>query len=640
MSRNLTVQLSIAALLVALLVAVIINIVQFNSIERAVMDTRQKAEHHGELLTGIQSRLEQGVAVNNVAATNNGGGAATPTEEVSGNLLEPDATPLAAPGAKMGGELRLTTRSDFKGFNQTIENSTDVSEVYSVFIGGYLARRHFTNPDKWHPDLAVSIVPNSEYTEYHVKLRKGVKWHRPTVDLANPRYKWLESEREVVADDFLFALEMILDEKVEGAAPARSYFKEFDRLEVINDHEFKVHWKKKVYSSKEITLSLYPQPRWLYGADEDGTLYPKEIVGLKLNNHWYNDRGIGTGPYRFVESKPGEYLKLTRNDSFYGGRAAIKDISYIIIRDPNAGLLRFKKGEIDLMALSASQYRKEILEAEANSPFKTGKFNHDILPRLAYRYLGWNARDPLFADKRVRRAMTHAFNREKIVTEVFMGLGKIITGNFYIDTPWYDKSIKPLAFDLEASKALLEEAGWSDSDGDGVRDKMIDGQKVDFEFQILIYNNFPEIKSASDIFKEDLIKVGVKMNITPVDWPIMQKKMEGKEFQAYTGGWGLGWEADPNQLWHSSQADEPKGSNFVSFKNKEADEIIEKAFTAFDFEERKALFNRFHNILHEEQPYTFFMAPDSVVVYSSKLKNVTYQKPRPQILYQLMWKDE
>lgn len=638
MSRNLSVQLSIMGLLIVLVVTIIIQLMQFNNLEKNIIETRQRVERLEELSTEIKTKLDQGVVAQTPVASNDGGGQAASND--AGNLLTPDPTKLMSAGAKPGGELQLTTRSDFKGFNQLVENSTDVQQVYSLFIGGYLSRRHYKDPEKWHTDLAMSIVPNSDFTTYHVKLRKGVKWHRPAVDFANARYKWLDKEHEVVADDFAFTLEMILDEKVEGAAPARSYFEHFDKIEVINDHEFKVHWKKAVYSSKSTTMTLWPTPRWLYGADEDGQPYPKEIVGLKMNNHWYNDRGIGTGPYRFVESRPGEFLRLTRNDRYYGGRAPIKDIVYKIVRDANAQFLMFKKGEVDIMSMSATQYRKEILEGDDNSPFKTGKFKHDIIPRLAYRYLGWNAKSALFEDKRVRRAMTHAFNREKIIKEVFVGLGKVVTGNFYIDTPWYDKSIKPLSFDLEQAKALMDEAGWKDSNGDGIRDKEIEGQKTDFEFTLLIYNNFPEIKSAADIFKEDLIKIGVKVNVLPVDWPAMQKRMEGKEFDAYTGGWGLGWEADPNQLWHSSQADAPKGSNFVSFKNEEADGIIEKAQETFDFPKRKELFNRFHQIVHEEQPYTFFMAPDSVIIYQSTLKNVTYQKPRPQILYQLMWKEQ
>lgn len=640
MSRNLTVQLVIALLLVAVLGAVTINIVQFNSIESTVIEVRQKTEHNATLINQLKEKVDSGVTVNGGTMMNNGGNQAAAVEKVAGNILEVDPTPLRAASAESGGELRLASGSDFKGFNRIIENSTDVQDLYRLFVGNSLARRHYNDPDKWHGELATSIVPNGDFTVYTVKLRKGVKWHKPAVDFANPRYKWLDKDHHVTADDFVFGLEMLLDEKVAGAASSRSYFEDFDRIEVVNDHEFKLHWKKKVYKSKAVVLEgVRPVPRWLYGYNEDGELYDKAIVADKFNSHWYNDRAIGTGPYRFVESKPGEFLKLTRNEEYFGGKTALKKITYLIIKDPNLRLLKFKKGELDVMSLTPTQYRKEILEDE-NSPFNKGKFQKHKLPRLAYRYLGWNAKNPLFADKRARRAMTHAFNREKMVSEVFSDLGRVTTSNFYIDSPWNDKSIKPLKFDLDKSKALLAEAGWKDSDGDGVLDKKVNGEKKDFEFRLLIYNSSPEFKSMGDIFKEDLIKIGVRLKVTPVDWPTMQKKMEDKEFEAFTGGWGLDWDADPNQLWHSTQADKPKGSNFVSFKNAEADKIIEDSSVAFDHATRVKLFNRFHQIVHEEQPYSFFMAPDSVMVYQNNVENMTFQKPRPQVLYQLLWKQQ
>jgi ABC-type transport system substrate-binding protein len=641
MSRNLTVQLAIAGLLLMLLLAVIINVVQFNNIESTVQESRQKIEHNTTLLNQLKDKVESGVTVNGGGAMASGGGSAV--AKVDGNLLEVDNTPLRASGATAGGELRLATRSDFKGFNFLIESSADVAEVQAIFVGNFLARRHYTDPSKWHGDLAEAITVNDDYTVYHVRLRKGVKWHRPAVDYSNPRYKWLDKDHYVTSDDFKFMLEMLLDERVAGAASMRSYFGDFDHIEVINDHEFKLHWKKKVFQSLPFTMELYPVPRWLYSYDEEGEAYPKEIVADKFNQHWYNDRAIGTGPFRFVESKPGEYMALERNEDYFHGKPALKKVTYKIIKDNNLMLLKYQKGEIDLMTLSPTQYRKEILE-NATSPFarkgsgKDGQFVYEKVPRLAYRYLGWNAKDPLFSDKRVRRAMTHAFNRQKMIDEVFVGLGRIQTGNFYIDSPWNDPSVKPYAFDLEKAKSLLAEAGWKDSDGDGILDKEIEGKKMKFEFQMLIYNSLPEFKSMADIYKEDLIKIGIKVNVQPADWPLMQKKMEDKEFQAFTGGWGLGWDPDPYQLFHSSQAEVPKGSNFVSFKNKEADKIIEELRVTFDEAKRKELLRRFHNIMHEEQPYTFFMAPDSIMTYQNSVQNMTTQKPRPQFLYHMVWK--
>jgi peptide/nickel transport system substrate-binding protein len=646
MSRNLTVQLTIAALLAAVLLAVIINIVQFNAIEGTVQEARQKVEHNTTLLNQLKEKVDSGVTVNNGGALVNNGAPATPDRQITGkNLLEPDPTPLRVADAAPGGELRLAISSDFKGFNFLIENSVDVSEVQAIFVGSFLARRHYTDPDKWHGDLAEAITVNDDFTEYHIYLRKGVKWHRPAVDASNPRYKWLDKDHFVTSDDFKFLFEMLLDPRVAGAASLRSYFDEFKGIEVINDHEFKLVWKKKVFQSLAFSLEMYPLPRWLYGFNEDGEPFPAEIVADKFNSHWYNDRAIGTGPFRFVESKPGESMTMVRNEEYFAGKPALEKVTYKIIKDTNLTLLKFKNNEVDLMFLSPTQYRKEILEAN-NSPFvaadsgKEGQFYYQTVPRLAYRYLGWNAKDPLFSDPRTRNAMTHAFNRQKMIDEVFVGLGRVVTGNIYIDSPFSNPNIKPHAFDLDKARALLAEAGWTDSDKDGVLDKLIEGRKVNFEFKMLIYNSLPEFKTLADIYKEDLIKVGIKMNVQPADWPLMQKSMEDKEFQAFTGGWGLGWDTDPHQIFHSSQADVPKGSNFVNFRNEEADKIIDELRVTFDNEARKKMLWRFHEIVHEVQPYTFFMAPTTIMAYHKGVHNMTTQKPRPQFLYHMVWKDK
>jgi len=646
MSRNLSVQLAIAGLLAAVLIAVIIAIVQFNSIEKDVIEVKQKTAHNESILTQLSDKIERGIKVNGASNGggnngNNGGSANNAAgDKIDGNLLVPDPTPLTAPGAKMGGHLRLVSASDYKGFNRLVENGADVQELYDGFIGNKLAHRQIMDPDKWASELARAVTVENDGMTYHVWLHEGVTWHKPAVDFANPRYKWLDGEHIVKAQDFAFMMQMLMDPKVEGAASSRTYFEDFDRLEIINDYEFKAHWKRKTYSSLATTLEgIVPLPEWLYAFDEDGKRYPDSILGLKFNSHWYNDRGIGSGPYRFAESKPGEYVKLVRNESYFEGQAAIAEVSFQIVKDDELRLLKFKRGEIDVTGLSPTQYRKEILEP-TDSAFKSGKFKYETFIRLVYYYMGWNADGQFFGDKLVRRAMTHAFNRLRLINEVFVGLGEITTGNFHSSTPYYDKSIEPWEFNLDKAKALLDEAGWKDTDGNGIRDKMVGGEKKEFEFSFLIYSSSPEYKTMADIFKEDLIKIGVKMNVQAVDWPTMQKKMDDKEFDAFTGGWGLDWESDPYQLWHSTQADVPKGSNRVGFRNKEADEIIEKARVTFDPDERKRLFNRFHAIMHDEQPYTFFRIPFGVLVWQPRVQNVIIQKVRPQVLYRTMWLDD
>jgi ABC-type transport system substrate-binding protein len=233
--------------------------------------------------------------------------------------------------------------------------------------------------------------------------------------------------------------------------------------------------------------------------------------------------------------------------------------------------------------------------------------------------------------------MTHALNRKEILKKVFVGLGQITTGPFL---PWsdnVDKSITPLTFDLAIAKQLLREAGWKDTDGDGLVDKVLNGKQTPFEFTMLLYGNKPEYTAMANIFKEDLIKIGVKMGVAPVEWSLMQKRMEEKNFDAYTGGWGVPWDSDPYQIWHSSQADLPKGSNRVGFRNKKADALIEKLRQTFDKAKRAEMYQALHRILHEEQPYTFFFYQDYVYCWREEVKNVTFAKDRPPDSYYPWW---
>jgi ABC-type transport system substrate-binding protein len=227
--------------------------------------------------------------------------------------------------------------------------------------------------------------------------------------------------------------------------------------------------------------------------------------------------------------------------------------------------------------------------------------------------------------------MTHALNRKGIIENILHGLGELQTGPFYYKHPANNPKVKPYKFDLDKARSLLNEAGWTDKDGDGTREKKIDGETREFKFTLLAYKK-PTVRSYLKIYRQDLRKIGVQMRPSPVDWPTMQKKMNQKEFDAYTGGWALAWGIDPFQIWHSSQADIPKGSNRVGFRNDRADEIIEKLRKTFDKDKRIELLREFHMIVHEKQPYTFFYAPKAVYAWQSELQNVEFQKIRPQNL--------
>jgi ABC-type transport system substrate-binding protein len=449
-----------------------------------------------------------------------------------------------------------------------------------------------------------------------VHLRKGVLWHQPTVEWESGRYDWLRGDHELTSDDFIFSYDILKNPQVTGrASSSRNYFESFDRYEVIDRYTFKVFYKEKLYTNLPNTLlGLNPMPRWLYMFDEDGNKFDETTWGLKLNEHWYNQRFIGTGPYKFVEWTPGVKIQMVRNERYWGEPPAFDKVTMLVLKDQNAPPRRLRANDLDWTYLQPEQYRTDVLDAEGPLLGKEG-IKEARQPTLGYFYIGWNMDLPMFSDKRVRQAMTMALDRETIVKNVFHGLGKTLSGPFARQSPCYDATIKSWPYDLDAAKKKLDEAGWKDTDGDGVRDKVINGEKVIFDFSFITYGSSTEYQTVANIYREALLEIGVRMSPRPLEWSTLLKKMDEKEFGAFSGGWVLGWDTDLMQLWHSKEADRPKSSNRVGFRNKRGDEIAEGLRREFDPGKRKKLCHEFHALLHEEQPYTFMYQRERPVLY-------------------------
>lgn len=543
-----------------------------------------------------------------------------------GNMLSPPSEPTRVAGGTAGGTLQRAFIADIPSLNPLTSNAADVSELYSYISEG-LSGRDRQNPEAFVPSLAYRIESNDDFTEFHVWLKKGVHWHTPPLDTDSAQYAWLDEPHEVVADDFVFAMELTMDPHVD-AAHLRNYYEKLDRIDVINDHEFIVRWKASEYTNRSATLGLSPLPRWLYGADRHGEPYDKEERGKRFNDHWFNQYAIGTGPFRFVEWEKGGRIRIERNHDYHDEPPYLDAIEFRVIQDSTARLNSLRAGDLDYIPVEPPEYNNEILNG-GTPAFNDGTLHHKVYDGPMYRYLGWNADTAYFQDRRVRLAMTHAFNRELTIDKNIHGLGEILSGPFPLSNPAYDHEIEPWPFDLERARELLEEAGWKDRDGDGIREKTIDGRIVPFRFRMLTYGHRPEMLAAMEIYKSDLRKIGVHMDIVPAEWSVLIQRMQDKEFDAYTGGWLLSWETDLYQLWHSSQADLPNSSNRIGFRNPEADKIIEQVRKTFDEDARNALFHQFHALVHKEQPYTFWFQGKNVGAWQNRVKNVEFSFLRP-----------
>ena len=532
------------------------------------------------------------------------------------------------PNAVVGGKMVIPITSVSKNLNYIVNNEAFVASLWDK-TNSSLTARNFENPEIFEPLLAESWDLSEDKMVYSVTLRKNILWHDFTDPVSSKKWKNVE----VTATDFKFYIDVIKNVDVD-CAPSRAYFKDLDRLEVISKYKFKVYWKKKYFLSKPITLGLMPLPRHFYHS------YDGPFDGKKFNDDFQRNKLIvGCGPYRFVRWDKGQRIYLSKFEDYFGIRLgaapSINTLIYEIIKHPSTQFQALLSGDVDKMGLTAEQWVNKTNTPDfdpESSKFKIKKFQY--LSR-SYSYIGYNLKNPLFENKKVRQAMTHLIDREKILKFVFFGLGRITTGNFFIDSPYYDHSIIPYSFSVSKALELLKEAGWDDHDGDGILDK--DGKM--FKFTVLTISNSTAQEKMFPMIKEDMKKAGIIMNINKVEWSVYVQRLEKKDFEVISLGWALGFESDPTQVWHSSMADVMGSSNHIGFKSEKADEIIAKIRTCFNFEERVKLCHQFHRLLHEEQPYTFLFSRDALVGINKKYNNVRLFKEIPAIPDEIMWRE-
>jgi len=592
-----------------LTVLVITVIVMGIAIIKSVDLLRDRAERISEQVKDVSSRIDnlENKLANLQISVPSGNTGQTP----KASLPKIANREFYDPKAVNGGRLITAISSETKNMNYLVNNEAFVGDIWTYCFDS-LAERNYAKPEIFEPRLAESWTLSADKLTYTVKIRQGMLWH----DFTDPVNKKTWQDVEVTADDFKFYLDVIKDKNTD-CAPSRTYFKDLDRIEVLSKYCFKVFWKRPYFLSESITLGLSPLPRHLYHA------YDGPFDGKRFNDdHERNRLVVGCGAFRFDKWDKGQKVVLKRWEKYFGKNLGImpslEQIVFEVIKHKNTQLqsLRSNKDEgIDRMSLLPEQWVNQTETPEFSSKGHLLKMKY---PARSYNYIGYNLKLPMFQDKRVRQALTHLVDRKRILKEVYYDLGRITTGNFFMDTAYYDKSIKPYPFSVATAKKLFAEAGWKDTDNDGILDK--DGKK--FAFSILQVADHPIQQRMLPIIKEDMAKAGVVMKINTFEWSVYVQKLEKKSFEVCTLGWRMGFESDPYQIWHSSQTKLDASSNHISFNNKEADELIEKIRVTFDFKERVKLCHRFHALLHEEQPYTFLFTSYALLAQNRRFRNI------------------
>jgi peptide/nickel transport system substrate-binding protein len=411
------------------------------------------------------------------------------------------------------------------------------------------------------------------------------------------------------ADDVVFTFEFIMNPAID-APRQRVGYDLLKSIEKVNDFEVIFHFKKPYFESFGLAASISPLSKKFYSQ-----YTPKqfnESVGLL----------IGTGPYRLRDPAgwhPGEPLQLVRNEQYWGMPGPFDRLLWHEVEEDAAALAMFRNGEVDTFGANPTQYVTMVKDPEVLAKADTYRY---YARDGGYSYVAWNqaraGKPTRFADKRLRQAMTLLTDRNRMAADIFRGFAKPAPGPFGVASKQNDPNIKPWPYDPKRALELLAEAGYKEKNKDGL---LLGPDGQPFRFKLTYNSKNPVGEQMVLQLKDSLARVGIVLEQEPTDWPIMVKKLDTRDFDAITLGWTGGIETDIFQMFSSTKIADG-GDNFMSYRNVELDKLMDQARTMPDEEKRMEVWRKCHQILHEDQPYTFLLYRESTMFIDKRFKNV------------------
>ena len=413
-------------------------------------------------------------------------------------------------------------------------------------------------------------------------LRKGILW---------------EDGVELTAEDVAFTYRLVTDPAT--ASPYADDFLQIKEFKVLDRYTFEVRYE--AFFARAISTWMNP-------------ILPRHLLeGQNIRATSFSRRPVGAGPYRLKSWEPGSRIVLEASPTYFLGKPHIEQVVYRVIPDNATMFLETRAGRLDVMNLSPEQYLRQTSGPQWEREFVKYRYLGS-----AYVFLGFNMLHPFFQDKRVRRAVSCAINRDDIVKGVLLGQGVPAFGPYKPGTWAYHPSLKPTAQDLPRARALLKEAGFEDRDGDGILDR--DGKPL--AFTILTNQGNEQRILAATVIQSQLRAVGVGVRIRTVEWAAFIHEFVNKgRFDAVMLGWTITQDPDIYAVWHSSQAHDG-GLNFTRFVNEELDALLERARSIPDRDERARLYRRIQELLDEEQPYCFLFVPYSLPIVQRRFHGI------------------
>ncbi len=437
------------------------------------------------------------------------------------------------------------------------------------------------------PELAERWEVSQDGRTYTFFLRKGVRWH--------PRDG--EAPRLFTADDVLFTHNIMMHPKT--ITPLKVRYEFIEKVEKLDDSTVRFTLKRPIlnalakFSFKVIPAHGPANPQYLTREDP------------------FVRNPIGTGPYIVKSISADREIVLMANEDYFKGRPHINKFLSKPFADQNIMTQAMMFNAIDMLVLVNP---RDLPELQGDRRFVLQPYN-----ALSYAFFGYNLRSPLLADKRVRRAFTHAVNRKEMLDAFFNGQGTIISGPFAPGSWAYNLDVQPLPYDPAKAVALLNEAGFTQGP-DGVMQK--GGKPLALSLKVPIEKESEAVKRVVLAFQNYLKAIGVSVKVEFKEWQAWKDAVFAEhDFDVILASWVFDDSADISSLFHSAEIG-PWKNNFGGYSNPEVDGLIVESKLTLDHEKRRTINRKLHALLAEEAPYTFLWTLTNYSGYHKKLRRV------------------
>ena len=547
--------------------------------------------------------------------------------------LEYDIGKIDTAGAVTGDWIIQRELADPQSLNPiTLQDAT--GREFSLHIFERLMWANDRTTYDIHPWLAEAPPEETpDHLNYTYKIRKNITF---------------SNGKPLTGEDIIFTFKAALNPLVD-AAQLRNAINMVSRVELVNGDKYTVKvilskpYFKALYSISDVQIMSKavcdPEgltDKYTFEDCSDFAIAQKNDAMKKFAD-FFNSQDmvrnpkylIGSGPYIFEKWDTGQWVYFKRNPNYWNSSAAHgyvfpEKLILKVIPDQSAAVVAAKNKEIDLMyVVRPSDFVNELADPERFEMKKADPFEP------VFSYVGYNMKNPMFSDVKVRWALAYMVDRESIIKNIQFGLAVPIQSPVYFgDKKNYNPDLPYIKFDPEKAKQLLKEAGWMDSNGDGVLDKEINGKKTDFKFTFLNNTNVAR-RQALLVITDALKKVGIISDVQDIEWSVFLQKLKKHEFDAFMGAWVLSdYPTDEYQLFHSSQI-ENEGSNYTSYVNHDADKLMDAYRLEFDENIRAEILKKIQKIFYDDQNYTYLWTPKAKYVYGARFKNVRWYPTAP-----------